>query len=147
MANATPSRLLRSLRPPLPVATGDAPILIAAIGQRGAGHDHSRSSPGTRPFGVSSVAGVGRFERLHRFRECGRVCREIFDTVPAWFGIPEANDAYVAFVETHETWVASTAEGTAVGPISGHTHRLLTCAVDGIRPAQQSFSPCPRLPS
>lgn len=52
----------------------------------------------------------------------GTVCREILDTVPSWFGIPEANDAYVDFVDTHDTWIAYSAQRAPIGLISGQLH-------------------------
>ena len=42
--------------------------------------------------------------------------------MPAWFGIPEANDAYIAFAAAHDTWIAYATEGTPVGFISGRMH-------------------------
>ena len=40
----------------------------------------------------------------------GATCRKILDALPEWFGIPEANDAYVAFSESAPTVVASIAD-------------------------------------
>jgi GNAT superfamily N-acetyltransferase len=73
----------------------------------------------TAPFSIDATPRLG----------FGKVCREILDTVPTWFGIPESNDAYVAFVERHETWIASN-EGTAIGLISGHTHFPQTAEIE-----------------
>ena len=66
----------------------------------------------------------------------GATCREILDTVPAWFGIPEANDAYVAFVDTHDTWVASSPQHEPIGLISGQSHFPETAEIEvmAVRP-------------
>ena len=37
----------------------------------------------------------------------GAICRKILDSLPAWFGIPEANDDYVAFAESAPSVIAS----------------------------------------
>ena len=52
----------------------------------------------------------------------GAMCRAILDTIPSWFGIPEANDAYVEFVDTHDTWIARSEEPEPIGLISGPLH-------------------------
>jgi len=44
------------------------------------------------------------------------------NSVPSWFGIPEANAANVAFVDTHDTWIAHSAEQEPIGFISGQLH-------------------------
>jgi GNAT superfamily N-acetyltransferase len=62
----------------------------------------------------------------------GDLCRALLDTVPDWFGIPEANDSYVAFADTHETWTAAAADGTVVGLISGQTHFADTAEIEVI---------------
>lgn len=66
----------------------------------------------------------------------GDECRLILDTVPDWFGLPEANDEYVAFAQTHDTWVARDAAGRAVGVISGTTHFPETAEIEvmAVRP-------------
>lgn len=51
----------------------------------------------------------------------GPVCRNILDSLPAWFGIPEANDDYVAFADRSPTTVASV-DGRDVGLLSIHLH-------------------------
>jgi GNAT superfamily N-acetyltransferase len=60
----------------------------------------------------------------------GATCREILDTVPTWFGIPESNDEYVAFVDTHDTWVAHSAQGEPIGLISGRRHFPETAEIE-----------------
>lgn len=40
----------------------------------------------------------------------GAICRRILDALPEWFGIPEANDDYVAFAETSPSVIASSGE-------------------------------------
>jgi GNAT superfamily N-acetyltransferase len=37
----------------------------------------------------------------------GDVCRMILDLLPSWFGIPDANDAYVRTAGTHPSVIAS----------------------------------------
>jgi GNAT superfamily N-acetyltransferase len=39
--------------------------------------------------------------------DAGDVCRVILDLLPSWFGIPEANDAYVHTAATHPSVIAS----------------------------------------
>jgi GNAT superfamily N-acetyltransferase len=39
--------------------------------------------------------------------DAGDVCRTILDLLPSWFGIPEANDAYVHTAATHPSVIAS----------------------------------------
>ena len=39
--------------------------------------------------------------------DAGDVCRMILDLLPSWFGIPEANDAYVQTAGTHPSVIAS----------------------------------------
>jgi GNAT superfamily N-acetyltransferase len=81
---------------------------------------------------VTATYAIDRTPRLG----LGNVCREILGTVPEWFGISEANEAYVAFVETHETWVARAVDGTAVGIISGRVHFAQTAEIEvmAVRP-------------
>lgn len=66
----------------------------------------------------------------------GALCREILDTVPSWFGMPEANDAYVDFVDTHDTWIARSASGEPIGLISGQLHFPETAEIEimAVRP-------------
>lgn len=56
--------------------------------------------------------------------------------MPAWFGIPEANDAYIAFAAAHDTWIAYATEGTPVGFISGRMHFAETAEIEvmAVRP-------------
>jgi GNAT superfamily N-acetyltransferase len=46
--------------------------------------------------------------------DAGDVCRTILDLLPSWFGIPEANDAYVQTAATHPSVIA-TINGDDVG--------------------------------
>ena len=62
----------------------------------------------------------------------GATCREILDTVPSWFGIPESNDEYVAFVDIHDTWVAYSEQRVPVGLISGRRHFPETAEIEVI---------------
>ena len=63
-------------------------------------------------------------------RGLGAIARAVLDTLPDWFGIPEANDTYVAFVDAHDTWTATTADGTVVGLISGRRHFPETAEIE-----------------
>ncbi len=58
----------------------------------------------------------------------------LLDSLPAWFGIDEANDEYVEFVEQHDTWTAVDAEGNVIGLLapahhsqSAEIHLLVVC--------------------
>jgi GNAT superfamily N-acetyltransferase len=51
----------------------------------------------------------------------GPTCRQILDALPAWFGIPEAVDMYVAFADRSPTVIASIA-GVDVGLLSVKHH-------------------------
>ena len=66
----------------------------------------------------------------------GATCREILDTVPTWFAIPSANDTYVAFVETHDTWIAYSNQREPIGLISGQQHFAETAEIEvmAVRP-------------
>jgi GNAT superfamily N-acetyltransferase len=44
----------------------------------------------------------------------GDVAR-LLATVPEWFGIPEANDAYIAAARTKETWTVRDRDGAVIG--------------------------------
>ena len=52
---------------------------------------------------------------------CGPICRRILDALPEWFGIPEANDDYVAFADAAPTVVASI-DGDDVGLLTLKLH-------------------------
>ena len=77
-------------------------------------------------FFIDPAPGTGR----------GDTCREILDTVPSWFGIPEANDAYVAFVDRHDTWIAYSSQQVPIGLISGRLHFPETAEIEimAVRP-------------
>ncbi|MEY2470336.1 MAG: hypothetical protein QOF21_3034 [Actinomycetota bacterium] len=45
----------------------------------------------------------------------GAICAEILPTLPTWFGIAEANDAYVKAADANTTFVAFDDSGRAVG--------------------------------
>jgi GNAT superfamily N-acetyltransferase len=59
----------------------------------------------------------------------GAVCREILAALPQWFGIPEANESYIAFVDGHDSWLA-TADGAAVGVVAGQCHFPETAEIE-----------------
>jgi len=52
----------------------------------------------------------------------GLVCRGLLEALPTWFGIPESNDEYVAYVERHPTWTAVSDDGTVVGLLAPARH-------------------------
>lgn len=52
----------------------------------------------------------------------GAACRTVLDELPDWFGIPQANDGYVAFVEAHATWSAVDEHGDVVGLLAPLAH-------------------------
>jgi GNAT superfamily N-acetyltransferase len=80
--------------------------------------DRPQSEPGA--FVIDATPALG----------LGATCRQILDTVPDWFGIPESNDEYVAFVDTHDTWVARNAELEPIGLISGRRHFPETAEIE-----------------
>src|SRR5687768_14022145 len=51
----------------------------------------------------------------------GPICRKILDALPQWFGIPAANDDYVAFSDNAPTIVASI-DGEDVGLLTLQLH-------------------------
>jgi len=65
--------------------------------------------------GPAEVGGVPFLVDPAPVISCGATCRAILDTVPSWFGIPEANAAYIAFVDTHDTWIAYSAKQEPLG--------------------------------
>lgn len=72
----------------------------------------SRLDGGSRPS--ASRPARPQVEVTVHERGAGDVCRAILDTLPTWFGIPEANDEYVSAAETGLTLVA-TLDGEAAG--------------------------------
>jgi len=49
-------------------------------------------------------------------------CRAVLDALPSWFGIPESNDEYVSFVQTHPTWSAVDDKGAVIGVLAPMRH-------------------------
>ena len=49
-------------------------------------------------------------------------CRTLLGALPTWFGIPESNDEYVAFVEANPSWTAISGDGTVVGLLAPARH-------------------------
>lgn len=84
---------------------------------------------GTVP-GTAEGCGAPFFVDLASVTGRGAVCRETLDTVPSWFGLPEANDTYVAFVDTHDTWIAYSANREPIGFISGQLHFPETAEIE-----------------
>lgn len=52
----------------------------------------------------------------------GRECREVLASVPTWFGIPESNEEYIAFVDANPTWAALADDGAVVGLLAPLRH-------------------------
>ena len=46
----------------------------------------------------------------------------MLDALPSWFGIPESNDEYVSFVQTHPTWSAVVDKGAVIGVLAPMRH-------------------------
>jgi GNAT superfamily N-acetyltransferase len=65
----------------------------------------------------------------------GAVCRQVLATLPAWFGLPESVEDYVARADEHPTVVA-TLEGGDVGILTlvVHTPYAAEVYVMGVRP-------------
>jgi GNAT superfamily N-acetyltransferase len=65
----------------------------------------------------------------------GAVCRTILATLPTWFGIDEANEAYADHAEAHPTLVASV-DGVDVGllVLERHTAYAAEVYLMGVRP-------------
>jgi GNAT superfamily N-acetyltransferase len=62
-----------------------------------------------------------RYELRDQPTGSGAVCRRLLDALPAWFGIPEANDEYVEFADKSPSTIASH-EGEDVGILTLHLH-------------------------
>lgn len=77
--------------------------------------------PEPRPASVHDPGPVAiRVERLRSADPAG--VREVLDDLPAWFGRPESNDAYVAAAATLPTYVADTPAGERVGVLLLEQH-------------------------
>ena len=65
----------------------------------------------------------------------GTICRQILDTLPTWFGIPESVEDYVDAAEANPTVVASL-DGIDVGALTLviHTPYAAEIYVMGVRP-------------
>ncbi len=64
--------------------------------------------------GIATVPQIVNDIGIERVRAgAGAVCAEILATLPTWFGIPEANTAYVDAAEAHSTFVAFETAGTS----------------------------------
>jgi GNAT superfamily N-acetyltransferase len=65
----------------------------------------------------------------------GEVCRQVLATLPAWFGLPETVDEYIAMANAHPTVVAS-ADGRDVGLLTllVHNESSAEIYVMGVRP-------------
>ena len=53
----------------------------------------------------------------------GSLCREVLESLPAWFGIPEAIESYVAAAANLPMMACFDAADRAVGFVSVKTHR------------------------
>jgi aminoglycoside 3-N-acetyltransferase len=49
-------------------------------------------------------------------------CRSLLDALPGWFGLPESNDEYVAFVAANPTWSAVDEIGNVLGILAPKVH-------------------------
>lgn len=71
--------------------------------------------------------------------ECGAgaVCRAILDLLPDWFGIPEANESYIDFANTHPSVIASV-EGDDVGitAVKHHSPYAAEVYLIAVKPSQ-----------
>jgi len=67
----------------------------------------------------------------------GSLCREAPESLPAWFGIPEAVESYVAAADHLPMLACSDADGRAVGFVSVKTHTAAAAEVYvmGVKPA------------
>ena len=60
---------------------------------------------------VPQIANSIEIERVEA--GAGAICIEILATLPTWFGIPEANEAYAEAADAHTTFVAFETDGTS----------------------------------
>lgn len=58
----------------------------------------------------------------------GPICRAILDALPQWFGIPQANDDYVAFADKSPSVIASIGDHD-VGILTLHLHSTYAAEV------------------
>ncbi len=49
-------------------------------------------------------------------------CRSLLNALPGWFGIPESNDEYVAYVAVNPTWSAVDEGGNVLGVLAPKAH-------------------------
>jgi GNAT superfamily N-acetyltransferase len=52
----------------------------------------------------------------------GEAARDLLASLPTWFGRPDSNEEYIAFVAAHETWSAVDSNGTVIGVLAPHEH-------------------------
>ena len=79
---------------------------------------------------------AGRVELRDTVGRAGATCRALLDLLPTWFGIPEANDAYVAMAELHPTVIASvTGEDVGITTIVRHSPFAAEIHLMAVHPA------------
>ena len=69
----------------------------------------------------AAAVGTGGVALRDQATGSGAICRRILDALPEWFGIPEANDDYVAFADKSPSVIASV-DGEDVGILTIHLH-------------------------
>jgi GNAT superfamily N-acetyltransferase len=65
----------------------------------------------------------------------GDVCRTILDLLPSWFGIPEANDAYVRAAGTHPSVIASIDGDVGITTIKRHSPYAAEVYLMAVKPS------------
>lgn len=60
-------------------------------------------------------------ESISEADEKRRICADITDTLPDWFGLPDANAGYIEGVATKDAFVVRDDEGMALGMLSLRT--------------------------
>ena len=67
----------------------------------------------------------------------GSLCREVLESLPAWFGIPAAVESYVAAADALPMLACFDAAGRATGFVSVKTHTAVAAEVYvmGVKPA------------
>ena len=81
--------------------------------------------------------GIFKIENLETGK--GDLCRRILQTLPEWFGIPEAIEMYAQGVESVPTLVCKADDGSIAGflVVKPHTSFAMEAYVLGVRPEWQ----------
>jgi GNAT superfamily N-acetyltransferase len=70
----------------------------------------------------------------------GAVCRDILELLPAWFGIPEANEHYVETADTHPSVIASSdGEDVGITTVKHHSRYAAEVYLMAVRPTHHRF--------